>query len=225
MSENNHNPLFGAVIGIGIGNNAHAEADEIRSQASIRSLETRLKSSKELNVAYETYIEKLKKQVDDLDGKDVSFTCSIAGVRGVTRELLDELRKSDPKNPLLDKKIRDKIFLSSFNAIQSKVYGTTYSQRTAKNEEWRNETFGAIESGSGGPEISKITPNIQVRADAEVPSHTPECEKLLGLVEKLSAELKKANPNAAILQDKAMLDFFADYTINEMVRQEKNKPA
>ena len=218
-------PILGAGIGIAIGNNAYAEADEIRSQTKIRSLESRVSSLTELNAVYDDVVEKLKKQVRDLDDNDVSFTQSIAGVRGVTRELLEELRKSDPKNPLLDKKIRDKIFMASFGIIKSKVIGTTYSQRKELAEAWRNESFGAEDSLKGGPEISSITPNIQVRAEAEVPSHTPEREKFLGLIEKLSAELKKANPDSPILQDKAMLDVFADYTINEMVRQEKNKPA
>ena len=225
MSDENYgNDLTGAFVGISIGNRAHAEAAEIRANTKNRSLESRLNSANELIQTYETVLEKLKRQVTDLDGKDVSFNCTVAGVRGVTRELLEELRKSDPKNPLLDKKIRDRVFDSLFKSTSSKVHDTTYLERTSLAESWRNETYGAEGANKSGPEESKITPNIQVRADSEVPSHTPEREKLLGLVEKLSAELKKANPNAPILQDKAMLDVFTDYTINEMVRQEKSKP-
>lgn len=211
-----NNPLFGAMIGTQIGNNAHAEADQIRSKAEISSLE----SESEAGVMVAGI---LRKQVDALNTSDLSFTCSIAGVRGVTRELLEELRKADPRNPLLDKKIRDKIYDSSFKNIRDKVNGKSFIERDPKAAQFRDEVFGHEGSTKSGPEISKITPNIQIRSEAEVPSHTPDREKFLGLIEKLSAELKKANPNAPILQDKVMLDVFTDYTLNEMVRQEKNK--
>lgn len=71
---------------------------------------------------------------------DADSTCALAGIRGVTRELLEELRKSDPKNPMLDKKIRDRIFISSFKNVSKQTAGTTYQQRKELNEKWRDES-------------------------------------------------------------------------------------
>lgn len=89
---------------------------------------------------------------------------------------------------------------------------------------WRDESFGAEGSSYAGPEKSKITPNIKIRTQAEVPSHTSDREKFLDLIERLSAEVKKNNPNAEILKDKVMLDVFETYTLHEMEKQDKVNP-
>ena len=67
----------------------------------------------------------------------------------------------------------------------------------------------------GVQEASQITPNLVVRAEAEVPSRISGREKFLGLIEKLAAEVKKNNPDAAILKDKAMVDAFETYSSKE----------
>lgn len=222
-----NNPLFGTMIGIQIGNNAHAEADKIRSESETSSAKNAATNGLIVSEVLSKRVDALRNEVEVISDTEVNYACSIAGVRGVTRELLEELRKSDPNNPLLDKKIRDKIFDSNKVNFSKKLNGSTNKEKanSINPTQWRDEAYGAENSDKSGPEKSKITPNIHVRSDAEVPSHVSDREKLLSLVERLSAEVKKNNPDAAILQDKVMLDVFADYTINEMVRQEMNKPA
>lgn len=219
-----NNPLFGAVIGTQIGNNAHAEADRIRAESENKSLASAADNGVLVAGILSKRNEALRQEVADLTQSEKSYIYTLAGVRGVTRELLEELRKSDPNNPLLEKKIRDKVFDQGYISSESNVKGKTGRERTSMSAIWRDNSYGAENSNMGGPEKSQITPNIQVRAEAEVPSHVSDREKLLGLVERLTAEVKKNNPDAAILQDKVMLDVFADYTINEMVRQEKHRP-
>ena len=226
MSDNDsvvNNPLFGAMIGTQIGNNAHAAANEMRAEAQIILLKDAANNGVRVAESLSETVKSLRNEVHVFSGNEVDYAFSIAGVRGVTRELLEELRRSDPNNPLLNKKVRDRIFEASSNNISKKLTGINNPDkaRSINPQVWRDEAYGAVGSDCGGPEKSKITPNIQVRAEAEVPSHTPDREKFLGLIEKLSAELKKANPNAPILTDKVMLDVFADYTLNEMERQEK----
>ena len=220
-----NNPLFGTMIGIQIGNNAHAEADRIRSETETNSARNSADNGVMVAAILSERNDALRQEVANLSDSELSFNGSIAGVRGVTRELLEELRKSDPKNPLLNKKVRDRIYDSAREVAVKNVKDTTHEQRIALYPKWRDQAYGAEGSNKGGPEASKITPNLQVRADSEVPSHVSDREKLLGLVERLSSEVKKNNPDAPILQDKVMLDVFADYTINEMVRQEKSKSA
>ena len=227
MSENNsivNNLLFGAVIGTQIGNNAHAEADRIKAAAEINSLESESEAGVMAAAILSKRVDVLRQEVEALNSSELSFTCSIAGVRGVSRELLEELRKSDPKNPLLNKKIRGRVFDASFAGSWAKVNGKAYKERESLSAKWRYETYGAEGTSKSGPEAEQITPNIQVHSEAEVPSRITDREKLLGLVERLSAEVKKNNPNAPILQDKVMLDVFPDHTLNEMARLEKHKP-
>jgi hypothetical protein len=189
-----NNPLFGAVIGQQIGNNAHHAGQQVLAAAEKASLEQEA-------TAGVLVAGMLRRQVDELTQTELDFTCAIAGVRGVTRELLEELRKSDPNNPLLNKKIRDRVFDSAKNKVWDKVKDTTYKERDNIAQKLRDETYGAEGSNKSGPEKSQITPNLAVRAEAEVPSHVTDREKFLGLIEKLSAELKKANPDAPILKE------------------------
>ena len=104
-----------------------------------------------------------------------------------------------------------------------KIPKTSYPQRQELAQTWRDESYGAPGANKGGPESSQITPKLVVRAEAEVPSHVSDREKFLGLIKKLAAEVKKNNPDAAILKDKAMVDAFETYTLNEMDRQDRNK--
>ncbi|MGZ8984181.1 MAG: hypothetical protein ACXW11_09520 [Methylotenera sp.] len=193
------NPLFGRIIGQQIGNNLHAEADQIRANAK------QIVSDSEIRLLNRT-VDALRKKVESVSQSQVDLYAAIAGVRGVTRELLEELRKSDPNNPLLDKKIRDRVFTSTSNRIGNKVSGTTYQQRKEFSQGWRDDAYGAEGANKSGPEKSQITPNIAVRAEAEVPSHVSDREKFLGLIAKLAADLKLANPNAVSLQDQALAE-------------------
>lgn len=65
------------------------------------------------------------KAIELLDERDVAVRATIerkavdAGLRAVIRYALSELRKTDPKNPLLDKKVRDRIF-KEFEAEEMK---------------------------------------------------------------------------------------------------------
>lgn len=196
-----NNPLFGAVIGQQIGNNAHHAGQQVLAAAEKASLEQEA-------TAGALVAGMLRRQVDEFSQGEMDFYAALAGIRGVTRELLEELRKSDPKNPLLDKKVRDRVFISSYHQIGKKITGTTHQQRNEFGDSWRDESLGAEGSTRGGPEKSQITPNLAVRAEAEVPSHVTDREKFLGLIEKLSAELKKANPDSPILKDKEMISVF-----------------
>ncbi len=47
---------------------------------------------------------------DDFQRLAIERRTNDAGLRAVIRYLLSELRKNDPNNPLLDKKVRDRIF-------------------------------------------------------------------------------------------------------------------
>lgn len=140
----------------------------------------------------------------------IDFYASISGARGVTRELLNELLKSDPSNPLLDKEVRDNIFNCSFNQISKKLIGTTYQQRYNFFQEWRDEVYGAEGSSKRGPKKSQITPNNQIRADVKIPPHITDREKLLGLVERMSADLKRADPNAPSLKDEVLNEYIKE---------------
>jgi len=200
--------LLGQLIGQQIGNNLHAEADQIRANSR------QIVADSEIRLLGRT-VDVLRQEIDKLSQVEVDFYAAIAGVRGVTRELLEELRKSDPNNPLLDKKVRDRVFMSTFNRIGKKLTGTTHQQREDNSQSWRDEAYGATGANVSGPEKHQITPNLVVRAEAEVPSHVSDREKFLGLIEKLSSELKKANPNAAILKDKTMVDVFETYSSKE----------
>ena len=198
MSENGED-LTGVYVGIAIGNKAHAEAAAIRAARKIRTLEHQIECEIDTK-------EFFKKHMEVLSDDHIALTSLLAGSRSVSREMLHELQKADPSNPFLDKTIRDKIFLSTYKKVKSKTNGTTYTQRNELAEAWRNEIYGAVDTGNGGPVKSSITPNLELRAEAEVPSHTPDREKLLDIVARMSATLKNYNPNEPILQDAALLD-------------------
>jgi hypothetical protein len=199
--------LLGQVVGQQIGNNARANGIKKLAEAD------RILANSEIGLLERT-VDVLRKELEAVTQTEVDFTCAIAGVRGVTRELLEELRKSDPKNPLLDKRLRDRIFDSAFKKVNDRIPGTSYQKRRELSQALRDEAYGAEGANKSGPEKSQITPNLAVRAEAEVPSHVTDREKFLGLIEKLSAELKKANPDSPILKDKEMISVFEDYTLN-----------
>jgi hypothetical protein len=198
------NPMFGAIIGQQINNNR--VADQIQDQNV--GLKKSLNETNEVAVAASAQAASaviqllaLRKEVEELDASDAGFSLSIAGIRGVTRELLTELRKSDPTNPLLDKKVRDRLFLAAKNEQQARQEGKDWKQRGAEYSQHVEAVFGAPNSGKGGPEKAQITSNAAVRQAAEVPSHVTEREQFLGLIGKLRDEVERLNPNSPILSD------------------------
>ena len=135
---------------------------------------------------------------DEEDG----LTISIAGFRGVTRELLSELRKADPKNPLLDKNIRDRVFdVTSADGIK-------YPLITRANEE------------KSGPEKQNITSKQRVRVESKIPDHQSDRDKFLALIGKLSREMLLLNPDSSALKDETMVEIFDEFALNEMVKQD-----
>jgi hypothetical protein len=196
------NPMFGAIIGQQIDNNRSAEQIE-RNYAELR--DEFIRRSNRLDTAVNS-IKILRKEVEDLDASDAGFSLAIAGIRGVTRELLTELRKSDPNNPLLDKKVRDRLFLSAKSEQQKRQDGKTWQQRGAEYSKHVEESFGAPNSGKGGPEKQQITSNAAVRQAAEVPTHVTEREQFLGLISKLRDEVERLNPNSPILKETIIKD-------------------
>lgn len=211
------NPMFGVMIGTAIGNNASAEAAALREQGHnevLRYLNAR--SEGNLQRAIEI-IGALREETNTLENEAFATDSILAGVRGVVRELLSELRNADPKNPLLNKNTRDRIYDSSKNAFQdmSKNEDGSVKDLRARNKEsgqTRDAIYGAKGSSKSGPEKDQITPNAAVRAAAEVPAgHVTDRERFLALIEKLTTELKAANPDAPILQDKEMVGVFEEF--------------
>jgi len=196
------NPMFGAMIGQQISNNRIA--DQIQDQNI--GLKKSLNETNDLAVSAAMQLVALRKEVEELDLSDASYSLSIAGVRAVTRELLAELRKLDPNNPLLDKKVRDRIFEIGAENQRGNQKDKNWKQRDAEAGDYRDSAFGAPNSGKGGPEKHQITSNAAVRAAAEVPAHITEREQFLGLIGKLRDSLEKANPNDPILKEKLIID-------------------
>lgn len=103
MSNFIEDPLFYQMLGQQIGNNAQAEADAIRARGAL----DRASANTNQAILVSTI---LRQQLDNCDADSYAENCIAAGVRGVVRELLVELRNADPDNPLLDKDVRGKIF-------------------------------------------------------------------------------------------------------------------
>ncbi|MDO9232995.1 MAG: hypothetical protein Q8N02_05395 [Methylotenera sp.] len=195
MSDLVSDPLFGRLIGQQIGNNAHAEADRIRA-------ETALDSEKQMSGNAVLVVGLLKSQMDTLASNEASLDVAIAGVRGVTREILNELRRADPNNPMLDKKLRDAVFDVNFQDQVVRQKNTGWKDRAGKQQEYRDAAYGAEGANKGGPEKSKITPNKAVRKAAGVPEdHIPDRERFIALIGRLANELKAHDPNASILTE------------------------
>ena len=134
--------------------------------------------------------------------EEPAFLVSIAGFRGVTRELLSELRKADPKNPLLDKKIRDRVFeVTSADGIK-------YPSSTRHNK------------NNSGPEKNEITSKPMIRIETSMPDHQSDRDKFLALIGKLSRELLEVNPESSALKDETMVEIFDEFALNEMVKQD-----
>jgi hypothetical protein len=148
----------------------------------------------------------LRKEVEETSEIEASYVLVMAGLRGVTRELLADLRKSDPSNPLLEKKYRDRVFDAAYKVQLANNQGTNTAIRYEKAPEYRDAAYGAPGSNKGGPEKQQITSYAAVRAAAEVPAHVTEREQFLGLIAKLRDEVERLNPNSPILQEKAILD-------------------
>ena len=208
MSNIVENPIFGAVIGQQIGNNARAEASAIRARTA-QTLDARK-------------IDELREQFNQATQSEVDMTAAIAGVRGVTRELLYALREADPNHPLLDKKVRDKVWDSCFDDIHKKLSGTSTQSRVENRSAWRDEYYGAEGSSKGGPEKNNITSSKTATHGTDIESHLTDRERFLGLIERLVDEVRNINPNSAILSDKVMIDVFETHTLHEMTKHEKH---
>ena len=209
------NPLLGRMIGQQMALNN--QNDDLVTKHN--NLVVRLnKANGEIDKG-NTAIDELRMQVKTLDGYDEFSTSIIAGIRGVTREILNELRRADPNNPLLEKKARDAVFDNAFNEQKKRHAGASWKKRDDDAGSYREAVYGAPGANKGGPEKSQITPNKAVRQAAGVPeNHVPDREKFMSLIAQLATELKTYNPNSAILNDKAMLDVFETYALHEMER-------
>jgi len=196
------NPMFGAIIGQQINNNR--VADQIQDQNV--GLKKSLNETSDLAVSAALQLVALRKEVEDLTDAEAGGYVVLAGVRAVTRELLSELRKSDPNNPLLDKKVRDRLFDVVSEDQRNKHKDTDRATRLSKAADYRDQAYGAPGSNKGGPEKQQITSNAAVRAAAEVPAHVTEREQFLGLIGKLRDEVERLNPNSPILQEKIIID-------------------
>ena len=105
---------------------------------------------------------------------------TMAGLRSVIRELLVELKISDPRNPLLGKKIRDKLFAASEEVQRDRQVGIRYGSLYEQLTDFRDEVYGAKNANCSGPEFSEITSNLEIRKAANLPTYTPsatQCEK------------------------------------------------
>lgn len=207
-------PLFYRIIGQQIGNNAHDEANEIRLNDQVNMAKNAANGLQgNLNIAIQGIIS-LREQVDSIADNEASLNVALAGVRGVTREILNELRRADPNNPLLDRKVRDAVFDSSYNEQLKRQEGTGWQNRESKYPEYRDAAYGAQNANKGGPEKSQITPNKAVRKAAGVPeNHVPDRERFLALIAKLTEELRAHDPNAPILKDKEMVDVLNEFRL------------
>ena len=87
---------------------------------------------------------------------------NLAGLRSVIRELLVELKKSDPKNPLLIKKSRDAIFDVSKANQTKRQSGLNYNVIHKDLEMYRDDVYGAKDADKGGPELADLTSNLEV---------------------------------------------------------------
>lgn len=208
-------PLFYALLGQQAGNQASAAADKISmsDEYSLKMSEMRTEQTN-MNIGIVQTIVSLRQQVDSLSEIEGEYILGLAGLRGVTREILSELRRADPNNPLLDKKSRDSVFVTSVDNQKKRQEGTSSArERFDSAPKYREGIYGTADSTKGGPEKSQITPNAAVRKAAGVPeNHVPDRERFLALIGKLAAELKAHDPDAPILNDKEMVDVFE--TIN-----------
>lgn len=216
MSDSlSENPLFGRVIGQQMALNDQNDDLVSKHNALAERLNRANGEIRKGNGA----IDALRTELNSLDGMEAGLHAAIAGVRGVTREILNELRRADPNNPLLDKKVRDSIFEGVYQDQVSRQKGKSGKVRKIEAATYRDTAYGATGSNAGGPEKSQITPNKAVRQAAGVPeNHVPDREKFMSLIAQLATELKTYNPNSAILNNKAMVDVFETYALHEMER-------
>ena len=199
------NPLFGYMIGQRIGDNAQAAADAKLAGLETMKAEGRAERAESTNKVLEGLLERAW-------GDYFDASCITAGVRGVVRELLTELRRADPSHPLLEKKVRDRVFDSAHDAQSMRGKEQTHAQRVNDSGAARNSIYGAEGSGRSGPENDSVTPNTFLRKAAGVPEdHITDREKLLGLVAALTAELHEVKPDAQILAGKEMRKTFDEF--------------
>lgn len=209
------NPMFGVMIGQHIATERSAEVAREIADSNSRMLGRANEQTMDFAIVAAT----LRNEINELDSYDAGFSISIAGVRGVTRELLAELRKADPSNPLLEKKVRDKIFDAAKSAQLNRQDKMNWKERGENSSKFRDLAYGAEGSNKGGPEKSQITSNKQVVAEAGVPEHVTDRERFMTLIKELHSTLAAKDPNAPILKSQTMIDVFSEYALNEMERQ------
>lgn len=216
-------PIFGAFIGQSIKSNRAAGADREVAQSAIAEANRTASAAMEVANRGAQVSEILRGELDAAIQSELDLAAALGGVRGVARELMFELRQSDPNNPLLDKKVRDRIFDEARDAQVSRMAGDDFPARREKSTFYRDQAYGAPGSNKSGPEKENISKNSKARGEAGVPSHVPDREKFLELIRRLGEELEKANPNASILHEREVKDVFETQTLNEMVRADKPK--
>lgn len=216
--------LMGNQIALNSTNEDLSEQNGLLAKASMGNLDN-LGEALELantlagiKVNQDQVINDLREEMTDLsDSHGLSFYV-LAGIRGVTRELLSELRRSDPNNPLLEKKARDSVFDNIVNKTEADFKDHSWQDKDNETVKLRDDVFGGgVNADSGGPEKAQISSNTALRKEAGVTdSHVPEREKFLGLIATLAEQLKESNPDADILKDQSMVDVFDEYALHEM---------
>lgn len=216
-------PIFGTIIGQRIKANRDADADRQLAQKAIRDANVAAEEASEVAMKGARIAEFLREELDQALQSEMDLRAAITGIRAVSRDVMAELKVADPNNPLLDKKVRDRIFDQAKEGQIKRMEKDDIKTRREKSAAHRDEVFGAPNSNKGGPEKENITPNKAIRDSAEVDDHVPDRERFLVLIRSLCEELEKVNPNAQILQEKEVKDVFETFALNEMVRMDKNK--
>lgn len=223
-------PTRGYMIGNQIALKRNQDASEDRLLSMILSY----KNLQDENSKVQAMVDVLQREALMLDQELVSTEAVILGLRGVIRELLTELRYSDPSNPLLRKDIRDKIFNGVFDGYKEAVKGEGYKVRDDKFIRRRDIVNGGKDGNNSGPDVNEITPNLMLRKQAGIDTKpnkvNPDIEKyeaikrdqdkLLKLIAALASEVTNINPTSKVLEESSAKDTFETFVLAEMIKKD-----
>ena len=194
--------IFGEDLSVGRAQNA--EFDALRKGRALAESRNNAEEWKDYAIQADKTLDETRQTYV------VNGVANQAGLRSVIRELLVELKKSDPKNPLLVKKTRDAIFDVSRVEQRNRQGGISYRTLHDNLENFRDLVYGAKDADASGPELADLTSNLQVRAAAGVPAHTPEIRQYETLITQLGNELAKFSPQAGVLTHPLLAQVLAD---------------
>ena len=171
-----------------------------RARSAEDELEGFLVKTKKLNAE----LEDVKKYKIILGSLVSSSVTNLSATRGLLREVLVELEHSDHDNPILKKECRDAIYESIYDQVNASLKSAKIDdiEKDIRSGKYKMEAFGVTETSTlSGPEMSMIKENKALRAKAKHPvGHVSDRDKMVDIVNRLSAEIKKSEPSTSVLK-------------------------